>query len=52
MTISCGFKIPQETITYEGLSWEPESAGNSAGNVSYGFFVQIRRKIRRKTVNF
>jgi hypothetical protein len=26
--ISCGFKIPQETITYEGFSWEPESAGN------------------------
>jgi hypothetical protein len=30
--ISCGFKISQETITYEGFSWEPESAGNSIGN--------------------
>jgi hypothetical protein len=31
--ISCGFQKPQETITYEGFSWEPKSAGNSAGNV-------------------
>jgi hypothetical protein len=26
--ISCGFWNPQETITYEGFSWEPKSAGN------------------------
>jgi hypothetical protein len=26
--ISCGFQNPQETITYEGFSWEPKSAGN------------------------
>jgi hypothetical protein len=25
---SCGFWKPQETITYEGFSWEPKSAGN------------------------
>jgi hypothetical protein len=31
--ISCGFQNPQETITYEGFSWEPKSAGKSAGNV-------------------
>jgi hypothetical protein len=31
--LSCGFKNPQETITYKGFSWEPESAGNFAGNV-------------------
>jgi hypothetical protein len=31
--ISCGFKNPQKTITYKGFSWEPNSAGKSAGNV-------------------
>jgi hypothetical protein len=31
--ISCGFQKSQETITYKGFSWEPKSAGNSAGNV-------------------
>jgi hypothetical protein len=30
--ISCGFKISQETITHEGFSWEPETAGNSTGS--------------------
>jgi hypothetical protein len=25
--VSCGFLKPQETITYEGFSWEPKSAG-------------------------
>jgi hypothetical protein len=25
-------KSPQETITYKSFSWEPKSAGNSAGN--------------------
>ncbi|KAK2403318.1 hypothetical protein QL285_052771 [Trifolium repens] len=39
--VSCGFQKPQETITYEGFSWEPESAGNSAGNVFPADFLPI-----------
>jgi hypothetical protein len=39
--VSCGFQKPQETITYKGFSWEPESAGNSAGNVFPADFLPI-----------
>jgi hypothetical protein len=39
--VSCGFQKPQETITYEGFSWEPESAGNFAGNVFPADFLPI-----------
>jgi len=35
--VSCGFYNPQENITHEGVSWEPESLANSAGT---GFSVE------------
>jgi len=38
---SCGSWNPQETVTHKGISWEPESLENSAGN---GFPAEIYLK--------
>lgn len=39
--VSCGFYNPRETITHEGISWEPVSLENSASN---GFSMEIFTK--------
>jgi hypothetical protein len=31
--VSLGIQKPQETITHNGISWEPKSVGIPAGNV-------------------